>query len=167
MGVAGFQRDGQTENLADAGQFLQALVGGPFPDDAQDVLLQLHDRVGEVAHQDNLLAAQELVGGFGEAGLGFLGLHGFDAGQRHTLAEGALVQALEAQDQRRPLAHQQQAAAQEVAAAPESAPAPPKTDSAKTLWLPDDQYAQVQTVDLTVKTPQEIGDLWNSGVLGQ
>jgi len=38
---------------------------------------------------------------------------------------------------------------------------------AKTLWLPDDQYAQVQTVDLTVKTPQEIGDLWNSGVLGQ
>ena len=115
LGVAGFQRDGQTENLADAGQFLQALVGGPFPDDAQDVLLQLHDRVGEVSHQGDLLPAQELVGGVGEAGLGFLGLHSFDAGQRHTLAEGALVQALEAQDQCGALADQKQPAAQQIA----------------------------------------------------
>jgi len=79
------------------------------------VSFQLRDRGGEVAHQFDLGAAQELVGGGGEAGLGFLDLHGFDAGQRHALAESAFVEALEAQDQHGALAHQQQPAAQEIA----------------------------------------------------
>ena len=52
LGVASFRCDGQAENLADARRFLQALAGGPFPDDARgyrDVRLDLPDRVGEKA----------------------------------------------------------------------------------------------------------------------
>ena len=97
------------------GSSSRRLIGGPFPGAAQEVLFQLRNRSGEVAHQFDFGAAQELVGGVGEAGLGLLGFHRLDAGQRHALAQGALVQALEAQDQRGALAHQQQPAAQQVA----------------------------------------------------
>jgi len=38
---------------------------------------------------------------------------------------------------------------------------------AKALWLPEEAYANVQTVDLTSKKPADIGDIWNSQVLGQ
>jgi hypothetical protein len=50
--------DGQAEDLADARHFLQALVGGPFPGDAQNVPFELRDRVGVVIHQANLLSGQ-------------------------------------------------------------------------------------------------------------
>ena len=111
MGVAGLQGDGQTENLADAGQFLQALVTVPFSDHAQHMLFNLGDGLLELSHQFDLLAAQELVGWFGETGAGVLGAHGLDAGQWHALAQGAFVEALETQNQAGALAHQQQPAA--------------------------------------------------------
>jgi putative spermidine/putrescine transport system substrate-binding protein len=40
-------------------------------------------------------------------------------------------------------------------------------EDAKALWLPEGDYANVQTVDLTSKRPADIGEIWNSEVMGQ
>jgi putative spermidine/putrescine transport system substrate-binding protein len=40
-------------------------------------------------------------------------------------------------------------------------------DEAKAKWLPDEQYANVQVVDLTAKAIDEIKDIWEADVLGQ
>jgi putative spermidine/putrescine transport system substrate-binding protein len=40
-------------------------------------------------------------------------------------------------------------------------------DEAKAKWLPDEQYANVQVVDLTAKSVDEIKDMWEADVLGQ
>jgi putative spermidine/putrescine transport system substrate-binding protein len=40
-------------------------------------------------------------------------------------------------------------------------------DDAKAKWLPDDQYANVEVVDLTAKAIDEIKDIWEADVLGQ
>ena len=49
-----------------------------------DVLLDLGDGFLKAAHEGDLFAAQELVGGGGEEPLGFFEAHGFDAGQGHA-----------------------------------------------------------------------------------
>jgi len=43
----------------------------------------------------------------------------------------------------------------------------PHTDDAKAKWLSDDQYANVQTVDLTTKSIDDIKQIWQGDVLGQ
>jgi len=112
--LAGFQCHGQAQDLTDARQRLQTLVTGPLIDSLQDVLLQLGDRVGEVAHQFNLLSAAELIGGVAETGLGLLGLHGLDLVGGHAPAQRAFVQTLKAQDQGGALAYQQHPAPQQI-----------------------------------------------------
>ncbi len=40
-------------------------------------------------------------------------------------------------------------------------------DTAKAKWLPDDMYANVQQVDITKVTIDQIAEIWNGQVLGQ
>jgi len=67
-----------------------------------------------VSHQGDFAPRSGVGRRVGEAGLGFLGLHSFDAGQRHTLA-GALFRLLKlkisvcAADQKQPAAQQDRA----------------------------------------------------------
>ena len=118
FGVARLKGDGQSQDLSDAGQFLEALIGAPLPGDVQHVGFDLMDGLGQMAHEFDLGAAQELIRRIGEQRAGFFGLHGLDAGQGDPLAEGALVETFEAQDQTGALMHQQQAAAQQIAHGP-------------------------------------------------
>jgi putative spermidine/putrescine transport system substrate-binding protein len=41
------------------------------------------------------------------------------------------------------------------------------SDEAKANWLSDDLYANVQTVDLTAKSVDEIKEIWEAEILGQ
>jgi hypothetical protein len=118
FGVARFQGNGQAENFADARHVLHALEGFPFFSRRENVLLDLGDGFLELAHQPDLLAAEELIVRRGEAGLGVLEGHGSDAGQRHALTERAFVGAFETQDQTGAQLHQEHAPAQEVAHGP-------------------------------------------------
>jgi putative spermidine/putrescine transport system substrate-binding protein len=38
-------------------------------------------------------------------------------------------------------------------------------DDAKTKWLPDDQYAKVQNIDLSKLKIEDVADIWNNKVL--
>ena len=78
------------------------------------MLFQLRNRGGVVIPQRDLLTGQQLIGGFGEPGLGFRRPHGSHAGQGHALTQGAFIQTFETQDQGGALVHQQQPAAQQV-----------------------------------------------------
>ena len=78
-----------SKDFPDAGHVLHALEGFPFLGRGEDVFLDLVDGFLELAHEPDLFAAQELIGGRGEAALSFLDAQGLDAGQGNALAEGS------------------------------------------------------------------------------